>query len=146
MSAPERARLVCERDSAFNDQQKKIIQLDGVISEIDEAMARGYRIHKGNCRKVASKTSIQTIHDCESAQDPYACIEKQRSASIEDQTVCDETPVPLNRYDEIEYQDRLRQDKRQLKNEMSRAHTGCLKKIQDLSPEEAFKIYRGSAY
>ena len=135
MSADQRAVAVCRGQQNIKAliAQKKVTQES--ISDAQNALARGYRVHT-QCRQVkvygASTTTCSTFGG-------YTTCNESRPESYE--TRCTETPVSINPDQEKSNIRSWSQSLDPLEKRINGEWQECYQFIYKLSPEDAFKHY-----
>lgn len=138
MSAAERAREVCTNSDAYRIRRKEIQELDYLIREKEELLARGYRVHE-QCRRVAVPAQRGDCEGARTDEDYRAC--QEAIARNRTTTECFEIPVQINA--DVEYQQLsdYRNNRAMASTDHEEALQECLERVGPLSPEDAWRLY-----
>lgn len=141
MSSTERTDFVCQRDKQYKNITRTINASADKISEINNAIYQGYRVHK-SCQLVAKQVP-SGYTSCNTTSYGYGLnTDCYQTTTTKYDNVCHETPVPINFENE---QANLNTLKNSIsKNSQNRLiiYSTCANKISEMSPEEAYIYYK----
>lgn len=140
MSAPDRARLVCQSDARVIALKNNLRQTQNQIREANEAIRQGYR-----SLRVCERRNVQTgsTTTCETIkEDNVERVVCEEEVEYEKKRDCRELITPIDVYQEqinIERWNRLAmREQTELDQRMQR----CFSEVLPLSPQEAYLRYR----
>ncbi|MCY4324556.1 MAG: hypothetical protein OXC81_00825 [Betaproteobacteria bacterium] len=153
MTPYERSHFVCSRHREVRGLDGEIDALLANISEIEETLQRGYRVHR-SCKQVPvteSTTSKKTVKSkCrphKKNKDTMICEEEEilvEDPRQEYHTVCDETPVAIDAAFE---QEKLRGYRWELDDVAAirdEVYSACVMQVDQMNAEEAYDFYKGN--
>ena len=149
MSPAERAVFVCDRNGEVKGLGKQIEDMAADIAEIEEALHRGYRVHR-SCKQVpvtGTTTSRKTVKSkcTPDGKGGQVCEEQEvitEEPTTEYRTVCEEIPVAIDPEFEKE---KLRseqwriEDVAAIRNEV---YAACILEVESMTAEEAYDFHQ----
>jgi hypothetical protein len=145
MSPDERADKVCSGTAAYRQRRSMLNNLNSQISDREEALATGYRVHE-YCRVVAVAVPARPA-DCGglAGDELAACQRKTVPATMENRRVCEPVPVPID----YQYESAMLRDLQLARAQQEEIHDEqtyvCVARARSLSADEAYSRYKANA-
>ncbi len=145
MSPDERAEKVCGGTDAARQRKRTLSNLNSEISEKEELLATGYRVHE-YCQIVAVSVPARPA-DCGglTGDELNACQKGTVPATMENRRVCRETAVPID----YNYETAILRDLRMTRETEQEFHDQqtyvCVAKARSLPVDEAYLRYKANA-
>lgn len=140
MTAPERARLVCQTDSEIMALSSNLRQTRNQIAEANGAIRQGYRSMR-ICERRNVQTSSTTT--CETIkEDNVERVVCEEEVEYEKKRDCRDLITPVDVYQEQIKIERLTQLASRAQAELGKRTQSCFSEVLPLSPQEAYLRYR----
>lgn len=135
MSAPDRAARVCDRDREVQGLRRSKQAYVDAISSAQEALGRGYRVHRA-CEQVEVPTGSEKT--CQTNGTQTVCTERQ---VMKKEQRCHETPVPINPDNERRNVADWGQAAAGIEQQLQASYARCYHRVLPMTPEQAFQLY-----
>lgn len=140
MTAPERARLVCQTDSEIMALSSNLRQTRNQIAEANGAIRQGYRSMR-ICERRNVQTSSTTT--CETIkEDNVERVVCEEEVEYEKKRDCRDLITPVDVYQEQIKIERWTQLASRAQTELDKRTQSCFSEVLGLSAEEAYLRYR----
>ncbi len=144
MPPSERADYVCERHPQVSDLSSQLSSIDAHITDIEHALSTGYRYHSF-CKQVPVVEESEEVCEDE-IRSPTLTVKKCKTkSSIHHKTVCEETPVVIDRTLERENLREYRREASDLNSRYNREFNICHTKVRKMTAAEAFEYHEASS-
>ena len=135
MTPDERANMVCEADRRLRQLRKEKDLLTQSIQSSQEALSRGYRLHR-ECKDIEVYGDSTTV--CKEIRGKTICKEHR---PVSTRTECNDIPVAIDSKLEKENIRNWTKSTRQLDKETRSVRTACYSRIVKMTPEQAYEHY-----
>lgn len=134
MTPDERANMVCEADSRLRQLRKEKDLLTQSIQSSQEALSRGYRLHR-ECKDIEVYGDSTTV--CKETRGKTICKEHR---PVSTRTECKTFLLPSFETGKRKHPE-LDKSTRQLDKETRSVRTACYSRIVKMTPEQAYEHY-----
>lgn len=145
MSPDERAAKVCSGTDAYRQRRWSLTNLDNAISEKQELLATGYRVHE-YCQILPVAIPGKAANCSGLTGDEFnACQQSTVPATVENRRICKATAIPIDyQYESAALRDLQLQRAEELDFHDEQTYM-CEARARSLSATEAYSRYKANA-